>query len=186
MTEDKARDRAESGDSGRERNAVIRAQEPAADRMGFFNGLLGPITGQLGKIEPIVALRSGEGGDGMGHGAVSASPDQVSRPVLLFGVYEHALCGPPCVNSVLAIRNDPPAVRIFRAVVHFAGILDHIEKLAGLEFVIVVQLPRAAADHAGGLISKEPDVLGEDFVGPVGNRSFAPQETGEAPHRHIG
>ena len=40
MTEDKARDRAESGDSGRERNAVIRPQEPAADRMDFFNGLL--------------------------------------------------------------------------------------------------------------------------------------------------
>ena len=41
MTEDKARDRVESGDSGRERNAVIRPQEPAADRMDFFNGLLG-------------------------------------------------------------------------------------------------------------------------------------------------
>ena len=40
MTEDKARDRVESGDSERERNAVIRPQEPAADRMGFFNGLL--------------------------------------------------------------------------------------------------------------------------------------------------
>ncbi len=40
MTEDKARDRAESGDSERERNAVIRPQVPAADRMGFFNGLL--------------------------------------------------------------------------------------------------------------------------------------------------
>ncbi len=41
MTEDKARDRVESGDSGRERNAVIRPQEPAADRMDVFNGLLG-------------------------------------------------------------------------------------------------------------------------------------------------
>ncbi len=40
MTKDKARDRAESGDSGRGRNAVIRPQEPAADRMDFFNGLL--------------------------------------------------------------------------------------------------------------------------------------------------
>ena len=40
VTEDKARDRVESGDSGRERNAVIRPQEPAADRMDFFNGLL--------------------------------------------------------------------------------------------------------------------------------------------------
>ncbi len=40
MTEDMARDRAESGDSERERNAVIRPQEPAADRMDFFNGLL--------------------------------------------------------------------------------------------------------------------------------------------------
>ena len=40
MIEDKARDRVESGDSGRERNAVIRAQEPAAARMDFFNGLL--------------------------------------------------------------------------------------------------------------------------------------------------
>ena len=40
VTEDKARDRVESGDSGRERNAVIRPQEPAAARMDFFNGLL--------------------------------------------------------------------------------------------------------------------------------------------------
>ena len=39
MTEDKARDRVESGDSERERNAVIRPQEPAAARMDFFNGL---------------------------------------------------------------------------------------------------------------------------------------------------
>ena len=40
MTEDKARERVESGDSGRERNAVIRPQEPAVARMVFFNGLL--------------------------------------------------------------------------------------------------------------------------------------------------
>ena len=41
MTEDdKARDRVESGDSGRQRNAAIRAQSPTADRMDFFNGLL--------------------------------------------------------------------------------------------------------------------------------------------------
>ena len=40
MTEDEARDRVESGDSERERNAVIRSQEPAVDRMDFFNGLL--------------------------------------------------------------------------------------------------------------------------------------------------
>ena len=40
MTEDKARDRVESGDSGREHNAVIRPQEPAVARMVFFNVLL--------------------------------------------------------------------------------------------------------------------------------------------------
>lgn len=40
MTEGKACDRAESVDSARERNAVIRPQEPAADRMDFFNGLI--------------------------------------------------------------------------------------------------------------------------------------------------
>ena len=34
------RDRRESLDSGRERNAVFRSQWPDADRMGFFNGLL--------------------------------------------------------------------------------------------------------------------------------------------------
>ena len=39
MAEDKARDRRESLDSGRERNAVIRPQGPDADRMDFFNGL---------------------------------------------------------------------------------------------------------------------------------------------------
>ena len=39
MTEDKARSLPASGDAGRERNAVIRPQEPAADRMDFFNGL---------------------------------------------------------------------------------------------------------------------------------------------------
>ena len=40
MAEDKARDRRESLDSGRERNAVFRAQGPDADRMDFFNGLI--------------------------------------------------------------------------------------------------------------------------------------------------
>ena len=40
VTEDKARDRVDSGDSARERNAVIRPREPAVARMGFFNGLL--------------------------------------------------------------------------------------------------------------------------------------------------
>ena len=40
VAEDKARDRVESGDSGRECNAVIRPQGPAAARMDFFNGLL--------------------------------------------------------------------------------------------------------------------------------------------------
>ena len=42
MAEDKARDRVESGDSGRERNAVIRPQVPEVARMDFFNGLLRP------------------------------------------------------------------------------------------------------------------------------------------------
>ena len=41
MAEDKARDRRESLDSGRERNAVFRSQGPDADRMDFINGLLG-------------------------------------------------------------------------------------------------------------------------------------------------
>ena len=40
VAEDKARDRVESGDSGRECNAVIRPQGPDAARMDFFNGLL--------------------------------------------------------------------------------------------------------------------------------------------------
>ena len=40
MVEDKARDRVESLDSARERNAVIRPQGPDAARMDFFNGLL--------------------------------------------------------------------------------------------------------------------------------------------------
>ena len=34
------RDRVDSGDSARERNAVLRPREPAVVRMGFFNGLL--------------------------------------------------------------------------------------------------------------------------------------------------
>ena len=38
MAEDKARNRVESSDSVRERNAVIRLREPDAARMGFFNG----------------------------------------------------------------------------------------------------------------------------------------------------
>ena len=42
MAVDKARDRVESGDSGRERNAVIRPQGPDVARMDFFNGLLRP------------------------------------------------------------------------------------------------------------------------------------------------
>ena len=40
MVEDKARDRRESLDSGRERNAVFRSQGPDAARMDFINGLL--------------------------------------------------------------------------------------------------------------------------------------------------
>ncbi len=40
MAEDKARDRVDSGDSARERNAVVRPREPDAARMGFFNGLI--------------------------------------------------------------------------------------------------------------------------------------------------
>ncbi len=40
VAEDKARDRVESGDSGRECIAVIRPQGPDAARMDFFNGLL--------------------------------------------------------------------------------------------------------------------------------------------------
>ena len=40
MAEDKACDRRESLDSGRERNAVTRPQGPDAARMDFFNGLL--------------------------------------------------------------------------------------------------------------------------------------------------
>ena len=40
MAVDKARDRVESGDSRRERNAVFRPQGPDAARMDFFNGLL--------------------------------------------------------------------------------------------------------------------------------------------------
>ena len=46
VTEDKARSLPESPDSGRERNAVIRPQEPAADRMDFFNGLLRSVESQ--------------------------------------------------------------------------------------------------------------------------------------------
>ncbi|MCE2441301.1 MAG: DUF2283 domain-containing protein [Candidatus Latescibacteria bacterium] len=40
VAEDKARNRVESGDSARERNAVFRPQGPAVARMDFFNGLL--------------------------------------------------------------------------------------------------------------------------------------------------
>jgi hypothetical protein len=40
VAEDKARDRRESLDSGRERNAVVRSQGPDADRMDFIDGLL--------------------------------------------------------------------------------------------------------------------------------------------------
>ena len=60
MTEDKARDRVESVHSGRERNAVMRSQEPAAARMDFFNELLRPGTnGAAGVMSPsfIVAFR---------------------------------------------------------------------------------------------------------------------------------
>ena len=50
MAGDKARDRVESGDSGRGRNAVIRAQEQTAARMAFFNGPLGLSGIQSAKI----------------------------------------------------------------------------------------------------------------------------------------
>ena len=51
VTEDKARDRAESGDSERKRNAVIRSLEPAAARMDFFNGLLCLLATKFNQIE---------------------------------------------------------------------------------------------------------------------------------------
>ena len=41
VAEGKARDRVESRDSARERNAVIRPQGQDVVRMDFFNGLLG-------------------------------------------------------------------------------------------------------------------------------------------------
>ena len=41
MAEGKARNRVESSDSARERNAGVRPQGPAVARMDFFNGLLG-------------------------------------------------------------------------------------------------------------------------------------------------
>ena len=44
VAEDKARDRRESLDSGRERNAVFRSQGPDVARMDFINGLLGSRT----------------------------------------------------------------------------------------------------------------------------------------------
>ena len=116
-------------------------------------------TGQLRKVEPVTSLRRDEGGDGTGHGAATGLPDQVSRPFLLFGVFEHALGGPPCVNSVLAVRDDSLAARILRQVAHFARVLLHVEKLAGSEFMIVVQLPRSAADHTGGSVAQQADVL---------------------------
>ena len=49
VAEDKARDRRESLDSGRERNAVFRSQGPDAARMDFINGLL-----RIRMAEPIV------------------------------------------------------------------------------------------------------------------------------------
>ena len=122
----------------------------------------------------------------MGHRAVTASPDQGFCPVLFFSVSQDAPGGPPSVNSGQTVLYDFPAGRIFRPVVHFVRILVHIEELAGLEFVIVVQLPGAGADHAGGLVAQEADVLGEDFVGPVGDCSVSTQKTGEAPSRYIG
>ena len=42
MAEDKARDRRESLDSGRERNAVFRSQGQDVARMDFSNGLINP------------------------------------------------------------------------------------------------------------------------------------------------
>ena len=42
MAGDKAGDRRESLDSGRERNAVTRSQGPGAGRMDFINGLISP------------------------------------------------------------------------------------------------------------------------------------------------
>ena len=45
MAEGKARDRVESRDSARERNAGVRPQGPDVVRMDFFNGLLGGRSG---------------------------------------------------------------------------------------------------------------------------------------------
>ena len=57
MAGDKAGDRRESLDSGRERNAVTRSQEPDTGRMDFFNGLLG-LTGTCRWFDNCPSLRS--------------------------------------------------------------------------------------------------------------------------------
>ncbi len=54
MAEDKARDRRESLDSGRERNAVVRSQGPDVTRMDFFNGLLGRGYGLIQRLQETV------------------------------------------------------------------------------------------------------------------------------------
>ena len=74
MAEDKARNRVESSDSARERNAVFRPQGPAVARMGFFNGLLpaipaagvdtGRIAGHVGRF--VAALEVPVAGVGIG------------------------------------------------------------------------------------------------------------------------
>ena len=48
MAEGKARNRVESSDSARERNAEVRPQGPAVARMDFFNGLLSANTAIAG------------------------------------------------------------------------------------------------------------------------------------------
>ena len=71
MAEDKAHDRVESGDSGRECNAVIRPQGPDAARMDFFNGL-------IGEQPHLVSDRSPQPSFGR------KRPDIIGRPVYPF------------------------------------------------------------------------------------------------------
>ena len=150
MTEDKARDRVESGDSGRKRNAVILPQKPAAARMDFFNGLLDPANSFRSRL-PRVA-KSGPSFQVNGHSTATFSP--VSSAFRMASA-----------TATAATMSSAQGMRPARADHFFDVFEDHSRPLAGIEVV-----ENQALDGALGA-EYVSEHLREAEVGDAGDRA---------------
>ncbi len=108
-----------------------------------------------------------------------AGVDRLPRPLLSGDPLQHPLCRPPSMNLLQQPFRDLPARRVVSPVIHLPRVIPEVEQLVGPEFVVVVQLPRAAPDHARRLVPEQAVELAERLVRPVRRRrpSQKPRET---------